>query len=60
MLSWLCLNGGSLLVAALLAVTVFVIVRKLVCDKRAGRHCCGGNCSACRACSGACGGCSKP
>lgn len=50
MLSWLMENAGSLLVLAMVAAAVFLIVRKLIRDRRAGRHCCGGDCSACRGC----------
>jgi len=50
MLAWLIENAGSLLVLALIAAAVSLIVGKLVRDRRAGRHCCGGDCSACRGC----------
>ena len=50
MLAWLLENAGSLLVLALIAAAVSLIVGKLVRDRCAGRHCCGGDCSACRGC----------
>ncbi|MBE6990775.1 MAG: FeoB-associated Cys-rich membrane protein [Ruminococcaceae bacterium] len=53
MLLWLQSNWGTVLVAALLAATVYAIVKKIVRDKRAGRHLCGGS-----TCGGSCSGCS--
>ena len=46
---------GSLLVGAILLAIVVLIVIKLIRDKRAGRHSCGGDCGNC----GACGSCSR-
>ena len=54
MLLWLSANWGTLLVAAILALVIFVIVRKTVRDRRAGRHACGCDC-----CSGGCGKCGQ-
>ncbi len=58
MLDFLQNNYGSLIVGAIVLAIVVLIVIKLVRDKRAGRHSCGGNCGACGACKGGCSGCS--
>jgi len=55
MLLWISANWGTLLVAAVLAAVVVAIVRKIVMDKRAGRHLCGGG--SCGSCGGGCAGC---
>ena len=59
MLLWLSANWGTLLVAAILAAAIYAAVRKIVSDKRAGRHLCGGSCGGnCSGCAG-CGACHK-
>ena len=49
MLSWLQANIGSIAVILVLLVVIVLIVRRLILDKKAGRHICGG-------CGGSCGG----
>ena len=51
MWSWIQGNWGSVLVVLFLLLTVALIVRRLILDKRAGKHICGGSCG------GGCGGC---
>ena len=53
MLLWLSANWGTILVAALLAAAIAAVIGKIVRDKRAGRHLCGGSCGGCGSgCSG--------
>ncbi len=54
MLSWLQVNIGSIFVVLILMAVVALIVRRLILDKKAGRHICGGSCGSC---GGGCGGC---
>ena len=54
MLSWLHANIGSIIVVLVLLMIVTLIVRRLILDKRAGRHICGGSCGSC---GGGCSGC---
>ena len=54
MLSWLQANIGSIVVVLFLLVVVAMIVRRLILDKRAGKHICGGSCGSC---GGGCQGC---
>ena len=54
MLLWLKANLATIAVSVVLLVVVVTIVRKLIRDKKAGRHLCGGDCSVC---GGACSGC---
>ena len=54
MLDWLQENIGSIVVALLLLLVVVLIVRRLILDKKAGKHLCGGSCGSC---GGSCGGC---
>ena len=54
MLLWLSANWGTVLVAALLAAAIAAVIRKLVRNKRAGRHACGCDC-----CSGSCAKCGQ-
>lgn len=58
MLEFLQNNWGSLLVGAIILAVVVLIVIKLVCDRKAGKFTCGGNCGSCGACKGHCSGCS--
>ena len=51
MLSWLQMNIGSIFVVLVLMAVIALIVRRLILDKKAGRHICGGSCG------GGCGGC---
>ena len=54
MLFWIQANIGSIVVAAILLVIVALIIRRLILDRKAGRHICGGSCSSC---GGNCTGC---
>lgn len=54
MLSWLQTNLLTLAVGLILLLVVALIVRRLVLDKRAGKHICGGSCGSC---GGGCGNC---
>ena len=54
MFLWLKANFATIAVSVVLLVVVVLIVRKMIRDKKAGRHLCGGDCSSC---GGACGGC---
>ena len=54
MLSWLQANLASILVGLVLLAAVALIIRRLVLDKKAGRHICGGSCGSC---GGGCQGC---
>ena len=54
MLSWLQTNIGSIVVVLLLLSVVALIVRRLILDKKAGKHFCGGSCGSC---GGGCQGC---
>lgn len=42
--------GGTLAVGAVLLAVVALIIVKFVKDRRAGKHCCGGDCSKCCNC----------
>ena len=54
MLFWIQANIVSIVVAAILLVIVALIIRRLILDRKAGRHICGGSCSSC---GGSCTGC---
>ena len=54
MISWLQTNIGSIVVVLFLLGMVALIVRRLILDKKAGKHICGGSCGSC---GGGCGGC---
>ena len=54
MLSWLQTNLGSIAVALVLLIAATLIVRRMILDKKAGKHLCGGSCSSC---AGGCSGC---
>ena len=54
MLTWLQDNLASVLVGLVLLVVVALIVRRLILDKKAGKHLCGGSCGSC---GGGCQGC---
>jgi hypothetical protein len=54
MLSWLQANIGSIAVILVLLVVIVLIIRRLILDKKAGRHICGGSCGSC---GGSCAGC---
>ena len=54
MLPWIQANIASIIITAVLLIIIALIVRRLVLDKKAGRHICGGSCSSC---GGSCSGC---
>ena len=54
MLHWLASNYLTIVVALILLGVVALIVRRLILDKRAGKHICGGSCGSC---GGGCSGC---
>ena len=54
MLTWLQANLASVLIGLFLLVVVALIVRRLILDKKAGKHLCG---SSCGSCGGGCSGC---
>lgn len=54
MFAWLQANLGSIVVVLFLIVLVALIVRRLILDRKAGKHICGGSCGSC---GGGCGGC---
>ena len=54
MLTWLQANLASVIVSLVLLMVVGLIVRRLVLDRKAGKHICGGSCGSC---GGSCGGC---
>ena len=54
MLIWIQANIGSIVVATILLIIVALIIRRLILDRKAGRHICGGSCGSC---GGSCAGC---
>lgn len=50
MLTWIQANIGSVAVAAGLLFIICLIVYKLINDKKAGKHACGGSCGSCECC----------
>ena len=54
MLSWLQANIGSIVVVLVLVAVIALIIRRLILDKKEGRHICGGSCGSC---GGSCAGC---
>ena len=58
MLSWLSDNLVNIALIAAIVVIVALLIRVMVCDRRAGKAPCGGNCASCGACHG-CQGCSQ-
>lgn len=54
MIEWLAENMGTIFVSAIIVLIVVLIIRKLIRDKKAGRHSCGGDCGGCAGCSGCC------
>ena len=55
MLAWLSANLVNIILIAVIALIVGLLIRGMVCSKKAGKSSCGGNCASC----GACGGCSS-
>lgn len=54
MLTFLINNAGTIVTALVLAAVVFLVVRSMARDRKAGRGGCGGRCGACGACGGGC------
>ena len=54
MLSWIQANIGSIAVILILLAVIALIIRRMILDKKAGRHICGGSCGSCGGC---CAGC---
>ena len=54
MMIWIQANIGSIVVAAILLVIIALIIRRLILDRKAGKHICGGSCGSC---GGSCAGC---
>ena len=59
MLAWLSANWINLILIAVLTLIVALLIRGMVCDRKAGKRSCGCNCASCGACGGcsACGSC---
>lgn len=51
MLEFFANYGGSIIVGAIVLAVVALIIGKIIKDKRAGKHCCGGDCSHCCKCA---------
>ena len=51
MISWLEANLASILVGLLLLSSIALVIRKLILDRRAGKHSCGCACDGCAGCS---------
>lgn len=47
MLGFLEAHTGTIIVLVILALLVFLAIRRIVKDRRAGKHSCGGNCGNC-------------
>ena len=54
MIAWLAANWINIVLIALIAVAVFLAIRGMLRDKKAGKCACGGNCGSCGACAGCC------
>lgn len=53
MLEWILANAATIIISLVLIAVVFLIVRKMVKDKRSGKASCGCDCGTC-AMSGKC------
>lgn len=54
-MTWIMDNLASIAVVSVIVLLLVLDVRKLVRDRRSGKHSCGGNCSGCSGCGGSCG-----
>ena len=54
MFAWLISNLATVVIGLILLVVVVLIVWKLLKDRKAGKHICGGSCGSC---GGGCSGC---
>ena len=50
-MAWIQANIGNLVVGLVLTVIVLLNIRKIVLDKKQGRHSCGGDCGSCGGCN---------
>ena len=57
MLIWFSANWINILFIALITAMVFLLIRGMIRDRKAGKHACGDNCASCGACS-SCRACS--
>ena len=55
MLGWLSDNLINIVLLAAIALIVYLLIRSMIRERRAGKSACGGNCASC----GACGDCSR-
>jgi len=60
MFAWLAANLINIALCLALAAVVFLIVRAMVRDRRAGRSPCGGKCADCAMCGGCHAGAAAP
>ena len=54
MFTFLINNAGKIVTALVLAAVVFLLVRSMARDRKAGRGGCSGCCGTCRTCGGDC------
>ena len=47
MFSFITENVGTIAVSLILLILVALAVRKIIADRREGKHSCGGNCGGC-------------
>lgn len=59
MLAWLSANLINIALVLAVALLVFVLVRSLIRDKKAGKSACGGSCAGCGGSCAGCGGCAS-
>ena len=57
MLIWFSENWINILLVIVIVLITGLLVLSMICDKKAGKHSCGGNCAGCGAC--ACSACGK-
>ena len=62
MLAWFSANLINIVLIAVIALVVWLLIRGMIRDKKAGKCSCGGSCGGCGACGGcsACGSCGAP
>ena len=53
-MEWLVENLGTIVVSAALILIVALVIRKLIKDKKAGKHACGCDCGSCGCGCGSC------
>ena len=52
MFAWLSENLVNIVIIAVLVLVVFLLVRGMIRDRKAGKSSCGGNCASCGMCAG--------